>query len=149
MSRAASLPGTDSFPENLLFLKRPLVPGSFAARGRFFLRNRTSFEQATCPGQLRCLGQNCFSKTDFQEFWDSYAQNKTEISRNGLSRILVLLCAEQDVGKLKKCTFRIPGLLCAPQTRQSALHALLVSFRLPSHLPIEAPPPTPPPRHDP
>ena len=25
-----------------------------------FLRNRTFFKQATCPGQLRCLGQNFF-----------------------------------------------------------------------------------------
>ena len=35
----------------------------------------------------------------FQEFWDSYAQNKTsEISKNTLSGIPGLLCAEQDVG---------------------------------------------------
>ena len=40
---------------------------------------------------------------NFQEFWDSSAQNKTsEISQNALSGILGLLCAEQDVGNLKK-----------------------------------------------
>ena len=81
LSRAASLPGAELFPEDRLF-----------------------FEEATCPGQLRCLGQN------FQEFWDSSVQNKTsEIPKNGLSGTLGLLCAEQDVRKFKKCTFRISG----------------------------------------
>ena len=47
---------------------------------------------------------------DFQELWDSCAQSKaSEISENALSRILRLLCAEQDVGNLKKCTFRNSG----------------------------------------
>ena len=42
-------------------------------------------------------------KKNFQGFWDSCAQNKTsEISKNALSGILGLLCAEQDVGNLKK-----------------------------------------------
>ena len=59
LSRAASLPGAELFPENLLCLKKPLVLGSFAAWGRcFFSENRSFFEEATCPGQLRCLGQN-------------------------------------------------------------------------------------------
>ena len=44
---------------------------------------------------------------DFQEFWDSCAQNKTsEVSKNGLSGILGLLCVEQDVGNLKKTDFQ-------------------------------------------
>ena len=42
MSGAASLPGAELFPENRLFV-----------------------EETTCPGQLRCLGQNCFQKIDF------------------------------------------------------------------------------------
>ena len=47
---------------------------------------------------------------DFQEFWDSCAQNKTsEISTNGLSGILGLLCAEQDFGNVKKCIVIIYG----------------------------------------
>ena len=116
------------------FLKKPLVPGSFAAWGRTFSRTSMFFEEATCPRQLRCLWQNFFSKielflnkplvpgsfapwsgtfsrkSDFQEFWDSCAQNKaSEISKHGLSGILGLLCAEQDVGDLKKCTFRNSG----------------------------------------
>ena len=41
MPRAASLPGAE-----------------------LFLRNRTFFKQATCPGQLRCLGQNFSSETE-------------------------------------------------------------------------------------
>ena len=40
------------------FLKKPLVPGSFAAWGRFFPRKSISFEEGTRPRQLRCLGQN-------------------------------------------------------------------------------------------
>ena len=76
-------------------------------------------------------------KMYFQEFWDSCAQNKTsEISKNALSLILGLLCAEQDVGNLKELHFqefwdscaqnktseistntlsRVLGLLCAEQ----------------------------------
>ena len=45
-------------------MKKPLVPGSFAAWGRTVSRKLTFFEEATCPGQLRCLGQNFFSKYD-------------------------------------------------------------------------------------
>ena len=76
------------FLENI-FLKKPLVPGSFAAWGRtfsrkshFFIRSHLSraaslpgaklltencffFEEGTCPGQLRCLGQNFFQKIIF------------------------------------------------------------------------------------
>ena len=75
----------------LFFLNKPLVLGSFAARSRtfslkqlcvFFVANHLSraaslpgaelfqkqtifsFEEATCPGQLRCLGQNCLSKNE-------------------------------------------------------------------------------------
>ena len=45
------------------FLKKPLVWGSFAAGGRCFFQKFDSFlEEATSPGQLRCLGQNCFFK---------------------------------------------------------------------------------------
>ena len=42
MSRAASLPGAE-----------------------LFLRSRIIFEEATCPGQLRCLGQNFWQKICF------------------------------------------------------------------------------------
>ena len=46
-------------------------------------------------------------KVDFQEFWDSCAQNKTsEISKNALPGILGFLCAERNVRNLKECTFR-------------------------------------------
>ena len=72
-------------------MNKPLVPGSFAAWGRtFFLKILIFFEHTTCPGQLRCLGQNLFSK-------------------NVLSGILGLLCAEQHVGNPNKWTFRNSG----------------------------------------
>ena len=49
-------------------------------------------------------------KLHFLEFWDSCAQNRTsEISKTALSRILGLLCAEQDVGDLKKWTLGNSG----------------------------------------
>ena len=46
----------------------------------------------------------------FQEFWESCAQNKAsethENTTNALLRIVGLLCAEQNVGNLKNCTFK-------------------------------------------
>ena len=55
----------------------------------------------------------------FQEFWDSCAQNKTsEISKNALSRIMGLLCAEQNVGTLKTWTFRNSGTPVRRTTRR-------------------------------
>ena len=66
MSRPASLPGAELLPEIDFFLKKPLVPGSFAAWSRTFGRKLICvFEEATCPGQLRCLGQNFFLKNVF------------------------------------------------------------------------------------
>ena len=87
LSGAAALPGAKLFLRiPTFFLNKPLVPGSFVARGRtfyqisdffgrihlswaaslpgadFFSEIRHVFEQATCPGQLRCLGQNFFQK---------------------------------------------------------------------------------------
>ena len=41
----------------------PIVRGSFAAWGRTFSQNPTFLEQATCPGQLRCSGQNFFLRS--------------------------------------------------------------------------------------
>ena len=47
------------------------------------------------------------SKNGLQEFWDSCALNKrSHISNNALAKFLGLLCAEQNVGILKTCTFR-------------------------------------------
>ena len=65
MSQAASLPGARLFLKKRLFLNQPLVPGSFAAWGRTVSQKLFFFEHATCPGQLRCLGQNFSSKNDF------------------------------------------------------------------------------------
>ena len=93
------------------FLNKPLVPGSFAAWGRT-CSQKTDFllSKPLVPGSFAAWGRTCSQKTDFQEFWDPCVQNKTsEISKNALSGILGLLCAEQDVGNLKKWTFRNSG----------------------------------------
>ena len=58
LSQAASLPGAE--PENRFFYKKQLVLASFAAWGITFGRKSIVFEEATCPGQLRCLGQMFF-----------------------------------------------------------------------------------------
>ena len=63
MSQAASLPGAELFPENYVFFyKKPLVLGSFVAWRRTFSRKSIFLQEATCPGQLRCLGRNFFSE---------------------------------------------------------------------------------------
>ena len=52
----------------------------------------------------------------FQEFWDSCTQNERRKSqKHELSRIMGRLCAEQNVGNLKKTRSGILGLLCAEQ----------------------------------
>ena len=63
LSQAASLPGAELFLRNRTLLNKPLVLGSFTACGRTFSQKSDFFERATCPGQLRCLGQNYFSKS--------------------------------------------------------------------------------------
>ena len=65
MSKAAALPGADCFQKSELFLKKALVWGSCAAGGNFVQKKTYFFfEQATCPGQLRCLGQFFSQKSD-------------------------------------------------------------------------------------
>ena len=56
-----------------------------------------------------------------QEVWDSCAQNKaSEISKNALSEILGVLCAEQHVGNLDNCTFRNSGTPVRRTTRRKS-----------------------------
>ena len=63
LSQAASQPGAELVLKNrTCFLKKQLVPGSFAAWGRTFIEIQTFWKEATCPGQLRCLGQSFFSQ---------------------------------------------------------------------------------------
>ena len=51
-----------------------------------------------------------YQHMNFQEFWDSCAQNKrSEISTIALSGNRGLLCAEQNVGNINKSTFRNSG----------------------------------------
>ena len=65
-------------------------------------------------------GREC-QTNNFQKFWHSCAQNNTsEISKHGLSWFLGLLCSEQDVGSLNKCTFKKSGTpVCRARRRKS------------------------------
>ena len=121
----ASLPQAGPNPQQMevFYFKSQLSQAVSLPGAELLLKNRTCFlfEQATCPGQLRCLGRICFSKTNFQEFWYSCAQNKTsEILKNGLSELLGLLCAEQHVGHLKNCTSRNSGTPVRRTTRRKS-----------------------------
>ena len=84
-------------------MNKPLVPGSFAAWGRTFLKKQTFLlNKPLVPGSFAAWGRFFL--------WDSCVQNKTsEISKNALSGILGLLCVEQDVGNINKWTFRNSG----------------------------------------
>ena len=95
---------------SLFFLNKPLVPGNFAAWGRFFLKKTNLFEETTCPGQLRCLWQNVFSKNvfflnkplvlaSFAAWGRFFSQTMTFFLNKPLVRDV---CAEQDVGNLEK-----------------------------------------------
>ena len=64
------------------------------------LKKKCIFRNGGTPG--RRTRRRKSQKMHAQEFWDSCAQNITSrISKNGLSRILGLLCAEQNVVHLK------------------------------------------------
>ena len=64
-------------------------------------------------------------KTACQEFWDSCAQKTSEISETALSGIMGLLCAEQNVGNLKHCTFINTGTPVRRGGRPSAASFVL------------------------
>ena len=119
MSRAASLPGAELVLRNQIVFEQATCPRQPRCRGRTF--SHSVFEQATCPGQLRCWGQNLFSESELSRILGLLcAEQNVGNLKNEFSRILGLLCAEQDVGNLKKCTFNnslsiILGLLCATQ----------------------------------
>ena len=68
LSGAASLPGAELFFRNRTFFASHLSRAASLPGAELFSQTMTYvFEQATCPGQLRCLGQNCFSKYVFLE----------------------------------------------------------------------------------
>ena len=120
----AATMGRTFVQKSVFFLKKPLVRGSWAAWGRTVSQKCVFFGRSHVSGALRCLGQNFFqtsgfveaynvnnlNRMHFQKFWDSCAQNKTsEISKNKFSGIVGLLCAEQNVRNLNKCTFNNSG----------------------------------------
>ena len=115
-----------------LFRDRATCLGQLRCQGQnFFLRNPTFFfeqatclktsdffEQATCPGQLRCLGHFVFQNIFFEEttclgqlrcLGPNVSQKFDFISRNALSEILRLRCAEQHVGNIKNRTSKNSG----------------------------------------
>ena len=80
MSGAAAPPGAEPFfQKSDSFLKKPLVQGSCAARGIFFQKS------------------DCFKNIT------------STISKHALSESLGVQFAEQNVGNLKKCSFKISG----------------------------------------
>ena len=62
LSGAAALPGAELFHRIPTFFEQATCPGQRRCLGQFFFFSeiRLLFEQATCPGQRRCLGQNFF-----------------------------------------------------------------------------------------
>ena len=119
------------FQKFVFFLKKPLVQGSCAARGRTVIqKSDVCFEEATCLGQLRCQRQ-IFVQTS-----DCFKNLTWTISKHALSESLGARFAEQNVGNRKNMHFqefwdacaqnntseisqnalsRILGLLCAEQ----------------------------------
>ena len=95
--------------ECVLFWKKPLVWGSCAAWGRTFSRNLALLKHITSTNSTECTfrisgtpvrrtRRQKYQKLHLQEVWDSCAQKRTsEISKNVLSGIMGLLCAEQSV----------------------------------------------------
>ena len=135
MSWAASLPGAERFPECRLFfeeatcpgqlrclaqsffqkinvfLKKPLVPGNFAAWGRVFFSTKQNFKNSGTP--VRRTRRRKSQQMHVLEFWDSCAQNKTsEISNKCTSRNSGTpgrRTKQQNVRNIKQCTFRSSG----------------------------------------
>ena len=99
MSRAASPPGAELLLEIRFVLKRPLVPGSFAAWGITFSQ-KTDFQEFWDSCAQNKTSE--ISKNDFQEFWDPCAQNKTSYISMHFQNFWDSLCAEENVGNLKK-----------------------------------------------
>ena len=89
--------------------------GTPVRRARRRKSQKWTFRDSGTP--VRRTRRRNYQQMHFQEFWDSCAQNRTsEISKNALSEILGLLCAEQNVGNLKLMRVQnIWGLLCAEQ----------------------------------
>ena len=76
--------------------------------------NQCTFSNSGTP--VRRTKRLKYPKCALQESWDSQAQNKTsEISKNALSKIMRLLCAEEHVGNIKFPLSCFVGLRLAEQ----------------------------------
>ena len=125
--------GQNLFSKLGFFFDQTTCPGQLRCLGQNFVSKiGLYFGQATCPGQLRCLGQNLFSKVGLFlnkplvpgsfAAWGSFFPPP----KRGLSGILGLLCAEQDVRNLKKCTFKNYG---TPARRTQRRMSQQMTFR--------------------
>ena len=115
MSRAASLLGEVVSPQNgLSGILGPLCAEQDVGNLRkWTLRNSGTPVHSTRRRKSK--------KMNFQDCWDSCAQNKTlEISKNALPRILGLLCAEQNVGNIPNLAFKNPGTPVRRTQRQNS-----------------------------
>ena len=105
--------------QKIVFLNKPLVRGSCAAWGKLFLRNQYFSEDATCLGQLRCLGQNSFSEISlsFEEptcpgqlrcLGQNFSQKSVFLLKNPLVRGS---CAARDRTSSQKSAFLLKNPL--------------------------------------
>ena len=62
LSVAAALPGAELFLSNQPFLEEATCPGQLRCLGQMFSEISMFFEEAICLGQLRYLGQDVFSE---------------------------------------------------------------------------------------
>ena len=135
LSEAASLP-----PAGRNSRKLKVLDFSSLSKWRRCLRRvqilknwRSSIFKATCPGQLRCLGQVCFSKIGLF-VGTSHLSRAASLPgaelflKHGLSGILGLLCAEKDVGNIKKCTVRNSGTPVCRTRRRKYQHMHFQEF---------------------
>ena len=126
LSRQLRCQGQNFFSEIALFFEQATCAGQLRCLGQnFFSKIEFFFEQTSCPGQLRCLGQKCFSQKS-NLFLNkplvagNFAAWGSFCSKNRLSGLMGLLCAEQNVGNPNKRTFRISGTPVRRTKRQKS-----------------------------
>ena len=108
---------------------KPLAPGSFAAWGRIVGRNLTFLEEATCPGQLRCLGQNLFG-WDAPPWGPRFEPKSSQIHPRALLwTALAPSCSSRPGEKTHFATCRFPMcLLIFSRLRRSFLRVFSISM---------------------
>ena len=103
LSGAAALPGAELFLKNRALFEQATCPVQLRCQGQnLFPEIRLFSEEATCPGQLRCQGQ-------IFQISDCFMDITPTISKHTLSESLGAQFAEQNVG-LKNRTFRYSNI---------------------------------------